>query len=68
MRPEVVDAERAVACIEDGATISVGGAGAGHSIPEKVLVALVPVLPKRALHADCMCFTPVVLATVLYGD
>lgn len=40
MRPEVVDAERAVDCIEDGATISVGGAGAGHAIPEKVLVAL----------------------------
>jgi propionate CoA-transferase len=35
-----VNAEKAVARIPDGATIAVGGAGAGHGVPDKILEAL----------------------------
>jgi len=35
-----VNAEKAVARIPDGATIALGGAGAGHAVPDKILEAL----------------------------
>jgi len=35
-----VSAEKAVARIPDGATVAVGGAGAGHAVPDKILEAL----------------------------
>jgi len=35
-----VNAEEAVARIPDGATIAIGGAGAGHAVPDKILKAM----------------------------
>ena len=37
---KAVNAVEAVAQIPDGACIAVGGAGAGHAVPDKVLGAL----------------------------
>jgi len=36
----IVNASEAVAHIKDGSTIAVGGAGAGHAVPDKILHAL----------------------------
>ncbi len=36
----IVNAREAVAHIKDGSTIAVGGAGAGHAVPDKILQAL----------------------------
>jgi len=35
-----LEAEQAVRFIKDGATVAVGGAGAGHAVPDKILKAL----------------------------
>ena len=40
MQPQLVSARRAIDHIQDRQTICVGGAGAGHAIPDKLLEAL----------------------------
>ncbi|MFC2115378.1 acyl CoA:acetate/3-ketoacid CoA transferase [Bacteroidota bacterium] len=37
---KIVDAKEAVSRIQSGCTIAVGGAGAGHAVPDKILKAL----------------------------
>ena len=39
-RPLVLSAEEAVALIANGTTVAIGGSGAGHAIPDKLLWAL----------------------------
>ena len=40
MRKPILSADEAVAQIQDGQTIAIGGSGSGHSIPEQLLAAL----------------------------
>ena len=40
LAPEVLTAEEAVALIQDGQSVAIGGSGAGHAIPDKLLEAL----------------------------
>lgn len=40
MKPNIVDAEEAVKLIHDNATICIGGGGAGHAVPDKIIEAL----------------------------
>ena len=36
----IVSAEEAVALVQDGDTILIGGSGGGHAVPESLIVAL----------------------------
>lgn len=40
MRPQIITAEEAVKLIPDSATVCIGGAGAGHAVPDTILAAL----------------------------
>ena len=40
LAPEVLAAEEAVALIQDGQSVAIGGSGSGHAIPDKLLEAL----------------------------
>ena len=40
MTKPVVSAQDAAALIADGATVGIGGSGAGHAIPDKMLEAI----------------------------
>ena len=40
MKPTIVSAEEAVSFVPDHTTLAIGGAGAGHNVPDKLLQAL----------------------------
>jgi len=40
MRPEIIDAYKAAELVEDGQTLCIGGGGAGHAVPDKLMEAL----------------------------
>ena len=37
---KIVDALEAISKIPDGCTVAIGGAGAGHAVPDKILKAM----------------------------
>ena len=40
MRPKIIDAEEAIELLPNGATLCVGGGGAGHAVPDRLLECL----------------------------
>ena len=40
MNPKVITADQAAKLVQDKATLCIGGGGAGHAVPDKLLEAL----------------------------
>ena len=48
---KVVSASAAVGLVKDGATVVIGGSGAGHALPQKFIDELAAVFRRRVTRA-----------------
>lgn len=69
MNPKIIEASEAALLIKDNDTLCIGGGGAGHAVPDKLLEALGERFirtssPKKKL----ISFTPVVSVKIMSGD
>jgi len=58
MNPKIMSSEEAIQLIPDNATICVGGAGAGHGIPDKILESLGETFTKEGRPKNLTIINP----------